>query len=101
MKVQTQTETSRSLLTIEEIANELQVSIKTVYYWVGRSEIPFLKIGRHLRFRRDVVLHFFERKTQERFPCLPGQSLVETIPDTGYFQFPSSLKIRSQKLAET
>lgn len=93
--------TSKTLLSIEEMAAELQVSTKTIYYWVGRFEIPFLKIGRHLRFQPDVVLQFFEEKTRERFPCLPGRILVENTLDTGCFRAPGSLKIRSKKLAET
>lgn len=92
---------NNSLLTIEEIASELKVSTKTVYYWVGRFEIPFVKIGRHLRFNRDVVLHFFERKTKERFPCLPDQILIENTLVAGCVSSPGSLKIRSKKLAET
>ena len=48
------------LLTVEELASFLKVSPHTIYYWVSRSEIPTLRIGKHLRFDRDRVLAHFE-----------------------------------------
>ena len=43
-------------LQVEEVADLLRVSRKAVYAMVERDEIPgVLKLGRRLRFRRDVV----------------------------------------------
>ena len=43
-------------LQVEEIADLLRVSRKAVYAMVERDEIPgVMKIGRRLRFRRDVL----------------------------------------------
>jgi excisionase family DNA binding protein len=52
------------LLTLRELAAFLNVPKKTLYYWVSRREIPFLRIGpRHLRFDRgDVLRHFAEAR---------------------------------------
>lgn len=61
-------QTALQLLTLTEIAALLRVSKKTIYYWVNRNEIPFLRIGRHLRFNPEVVLAFFSLKTEERKP---------------------------------
>jgi excisionase family DNA binding protein len=55
---------SPSLLTLKEVACLLQVSPKTVYYWVNRSEIPYVKVGRHLRFNYQGVLDFFAEQTR-------------------------------------
>ena len=41
------------------IAQFLGVSPKTVYYWVSRREIPYIKVGRHLRFQVAEVIEFF------------------------------------------
>ncbi|MGE4108051.1 MAG: helix-turn-helix domain-containing protein [Bacteriovoracia bacterium] len=43
-----------------EIAKLLKVPIGTIYYWVSRREVPFLKIGKHLRFNYLEVLRKFE-----------------------------------------
>lgn len=96
---------SSQLLTVEEMAGELNVSTKTIYYWVGRFEIPFLKIGRHLRFQRDVVFQFFQDRTSELtgscVPCLGSNRLVEPMTSKGRIFSQSSLKIRSGNSAET
>ena len=51
------------LRTPTEIAQHLQVPLATVYYWVHRKEIPFIKVGRHLRFEIEKVNKFFSDKT--------------------------------------
>ena len=70
--------TTHRLLTIIEIADLLSVSVKTVYWWVNRAEIPFLKIGKHLRFDASKVLEFFEEKTLEQ--CPQQTCLVSKLP---------------------
>lgn len=44
------------LLTPLELSRTLKVSLHTIYYWVSRKEVPFFKVGKHLRFRLDDVL---------------------------------------------
>jgi excisionase family DNA binding protein len=62
------------LLTIGEISDLLKVPVKTIYYWVYRNEVPYLKVGRHLRFETDKVLEFFREKSEPTHlskPCFP------------------------------
>jgi len=40
----------RLLLTVPELAKQLGVSVHTVYSWVAQRRLPFLKVGRLLRF---------------------------------------------------
>lgn len=70
---------SSPLLTIEEMAQELRVSTNTIYYWVHRKEIPYLKIGRHLRFNHDAVIGFFEHQTGPQTSCKPMAELVKPM----------------------
>ena len=49
----------------KDLAAILKVSESTIYYWVQRNEIPFLKVGKHLRFNVDEVLCFFTDKTAQ------------------------------------
>ncbi len=53
------------LLTIQELANKLTVSVQTVYYWVSRGEIPVVKVGKHNRFIFSEVLNAFKEKTKQ------------------------------------
>lgn len=41
---------TRRLLTVQEAAQYLAVSVSTLYGWVWQRRVPFIKIGRALRF---------------------------------------------------
>ena len=43
------------LLTVEEIAELFQTSTSTIYRWVHKREIPFVKLGGKLRFSPDAI----------------------------------------------
>jgi excisionase family DNA binding protein len=48
-----------TLLTIEEVAELLHYSIKTVYKKAARGEIPSIAISRRKRlFRRDTIMYW-------------------------------------------
>lgn len=62
------------LCNIFQMAERLQVPASTLYYWVGRNQIPFVKVGRHLRFDPLVVVEFFAERTREARPtCLSAR----------------------------
>jgi excisionase family DNA binding protein len=55
------------LLTPAEVAEILQIPLKTLYQWRHRSEgPPALKIGRHLRFRPVDVAAFIDDRAPPR-----------------------------------
>lgn len=70
------------LLTIDEAASYFKVSKKTLYYWVARNEIPYIKLGKHLRFKIQEVIAYFDARTQESKPaCISKQAWVkESLP---------------------
>lgn len=73
---------SNKLLTPTDVSALLSVSLHTVYYWVERNEIPFIRVGRHLRFVSDEVLNFFRRRTEDSKPsCLKGQLFATPKPE--------------------
>lgn len=43
------------LLTVAEVAAQLGVSVHTVYSWVAQRRLPFLKVGRLLRFDARTI----------------------------------------------
>ena len=46
----------RQLLTPEELAEQLQVPLATLYGWRSRGEGPVgRKVGKHLRYRQEDV----------------------------------------------
>ena len=50
-----------TILTIEEVANYLRVSDRTVYDWAQRGEIPAGKIGTVWRFKKSEVEQWVNR----------------------------------------
>jgi len=55
------------LVTVLELSALLRVSAKTIYRWVAERTVPFVKIGKAVRFDRDAVLAHFRSQTGE--PC--------------------------------
>ena len=57
---------SHAYLSTKEISQKLNVPVNTIYYWVAKSQIPYIKIGKHHRFLYDEVIDFFRKKTNAR-----------------------------------
>ena len=53
----------RQLLTVNELAHFLNVKVKTLYSMVHRSEIPFIKVGRLLRFNREQIETWLSKRS--------------------------------------
>ena len=55
------------LVTVNDAARYLAVSISTLYGWVYQRRIPFVKVGRALRFEIGDLDSFIQRnRTQAR-----------------------------------
>jgi len=48
------------LLTVEDLAAYLQVSTKTVYRMIRRSQLPCYRLGNRWRFRKEEVDKWLE-----------------------------------------
>jgi excisionase family DNA binding protein len=48
------------LLTKRELAKFLSISPKTIDRWVSEREIPFLRIGRLVRFEYDEIVAWLD-----------------------------------------
>jgi excisionase family DNA binding protein len=55
------------LITVNDAARYLAVSVSTLYGWVYQRRIPFVKVGRALRFEVVELDSFIQRnRTQAR-----------------------------------
>ena len=54
-------------MTSDEVAKYLRISRATVYRLVKQGEIPASRIGKHLRFRKDIVDHWLSEKEAMNF----------------------------------
>ena len=67
MSIQTIIQSDRDLLDEKEAAEVLTLSPGTLSVWrsTGRYALPFLKIGRKVRYRRADLLAWMESRTRE------------------------------------
>jgi excisionase family DNA binding protein len=57
---------SESLMTVEQVADYLNVPVKTVYRWRLTGTGPRgARVGRYVRFRRSDVEAWVERRVEE------------------------------------
>jgi excisionase family DNA binding protein len=55
-----QSRTESGLITVQEAAKFLAVSTSIPYGWVYQRRIPFVKVGRALRFERAELQRFIQ-----------------------------------------
>ncbi|MHB8485215.1 MAG: helix-turn-helix domain-containing protein [Candidatus Acidiferrales bacterium] len=77
------TSAREGLLTIREASQYLSVSVSTLYGWVWQRRIPFVKIGRVLRFDPQDLAAFIEaNKHVPRKEISPSSSRVNPCYNT-------------------
>jgi excisionase family DNA binding protein len=53
------------IMTAAEVAEYLKVDRDTIYVLAGNGQIPFFRIGIHLRFHRDAIEKWMTDRTSE------------------------------------
>lgn len=51
------------LLTAKQVSDLLEVKVSTVYDWVHRGIIPYIKLNRLVRFKKTDVFHWVDSHT--------------------------------------
>jgi len=64
---------AQAVLTLEQVAQWLDVSTRTITRLVDRGELVGFHVGRALRFRRDDVLLYIDEK------CIQKKSPLERV----------------------
>lgn len=67
------------ILTLEEVAEYLRVSERTVYDWANKGEIPCGKLGTTWRFKRSEVERWVDRKIGGGRAARPEAILLKDI----------------------
>lgn len=73
----TEHDTFEPLLDVNDVAAMTNFSAHTVRNWVARGDIPYLKVGRGVRFERQAVIDWIQsekRASRARHPAY--QSVV-------------------------
>ena len=53
------------LLTARQVAEILGIKISTIYDWVYRRKMPYIKIGSLLRFNPTTIENYIEKQTKQ------------------------------------
>jgi excisionase family DNA binding protein len=65
------------LLTAEEVSRLLGVCLNTVYRFVGRGELPAIRQGRIIRFRREDIETWLNEHGSRVFPLLDSLKKID------------------------
>ena len=60
------------LMTTEEVSKYLRISRASVYRLVKGQKIPVSRIGKHLRFRKDIIDRWLSEKEAGNFHLTRG-----------------------------
>jgi len=60
------------VLTIDELATYLKVSKSTLYKLVQEGKVPGQKVGKHWRFKRDVIDRWLDTSIDEETKLSTG-----------------------------
>ena len=58
-------ELEEKLLSVRSVAELLQIKEQTVRKWVADMQIPHLRLGRTIRFRKTEVLQWLENNAKK------------------------------------
>lgn len=56
---------NQEILTIDELSKYLKIPKSTVYKLCQESRIPGQKVGRHWRFRKEVIDRWLESRSEK------------------------------------
>ncbi len=67
------------LLTARQVSDLLEVKISTVYDWVHRGMIPYVKLGRLIRFKKAEVFQWINLHTiRPKSPRVPRKGSLRS-----------------------
>ena len=61
-------EDSQDMLTAKELEAILKIDVKTIYSYVQRGLIPYVRIQSNVRFRRQEILDWVEAQSYQLRP---------------------------------
>jgi len=66
------------LLSPEELGELLNVSIHTIYQWTSKRHIPYIKVGKLVRFDTHEILEWLDTNTRK-----PESALLQKVGKHG------------------
>jgi excisionase family DNA binding protein len=67
-------EESTALMTVDEAAEYLRLAPWTLRHWVSKKKIPYVRLGRSIRFRRKDMERFVIQNLHAKSALAPTES---------------------------
>ena len=61
----------KKLMTVDEAAAYLGLSVHTLYSWTSQRKVPFIKLGNRVRFDRKKLDAWLDELAKEPIPDAP------------------------------
>lgn len=61
--MESETKVSANLMDVQQAANYLGLSVGTIYQWRCQHKIPYIKVGRKLKFKKDQLDQWLADRT--------------------------------------
>ena len=76
------------LLTAKQVAELLEVKLSTVYDWVSGKRIPYVKLGRLVRFKKPEIFRWVESHTLHPKSSEESKKSQKKVPAQFQKEFP-------------
>lgn len=57
----------KDLIDVRELSEYLGITVETAYNWVSQKKIPYIKVGRLLRFDLDKINEWLEKSSHSLY----------------------------------
>ena len=61
------------LMTAKQVGELLEVNLSTVYHWVHIGLIPYVKLGKCVRFKKSELFRWIDKICERRAPPSKGR----------------------------
>lgn len=55
----------KKFLTVKDVSEMYHLSKKSIYYYIEKGSLPYLRIGKHIRFETLEVLAFLKTESEK------------------------------------
>ncbi|OQA56113.1 MAG: Helix-turn-helix domain protein [Candidatus Omnitrophica bacterium ADurb.Bin277] len=81
----------KKLMTAKQVSEILEVNPSTIYQWVHLGLIPYVKLGKCVRFKKIELFRWIDRNLRkERVSFKRAEKVLKKYPSKGqreFFQF--------------
>jgi excisionase family DNA binding protein len=76
------------LMTARQVAELLEVNLSTIYHWVHIGLIPYVKLGKCVRFKKSELFRWIDKNLRkERISFKKAERVLQQYPSSRQKEF--------------